>query len=62
MGLFTRKEKVEFLAITKKDENEKPMKFKTKDSEDVEFKAKRRPQRRVHVKFKAKNIRIGKIS
>ena len=53
MGLFGRKKKVEFLARPKKTKTKRPVKFETKDG-PVEFKAKRRPQRRVRVKFKSK--------
>lgn len=52
--MFGSKKKVEFLARPKKTKTKRPVKFKTKDG-PVEFKAKRRPQRRVRVKFKAKN-------
>ena len=46
---------VEFLARPKKTKTKRPVKFKTKDGKDVEFRAKRRPQRRVLVKFKTKD-------
>jgi len=51
MGIFSRKKKVEFLAMPKK--TKRPVKFETKDG-PVEFNARRKPQRRVKVKFKAK--------
>lgn len=54
MGLFSRKKNVEFLARQKKTKTKRPVKFTTKDGENVEFKARRKPQRRVRVKFKAK--------
>ena len=53
MGIFSKKKKVNFLAKTKKTKTKRPVKFKTKDG-TVEFKARRKPQRRVRVKFKAK--------
>jgi len=53
MGLFDRKKKVEFLAKSKKTKTKRPVKFETKDG-TVEFKARRKSQRRVRVKFKAK--------
>lgn len=54
MGLFSRKKKVEFLARPKKTKTKRPVSFTKKDGEKVEFNAKRRPKRRVRVKFKAK--------
>jgi hypothetical protein len=53
MGLFSRKKKVEFLASTKKTKTKRLVKFATKDG-SVEFNARRKSQRRVRVKFKAK--------
>ena len=53
MGLFSRKKKVDFLATPKKTKTKRPVKFETKDG-PVEFNARRKPQRRVRVKFKAK--------
>ena len=53
MGLFDRKKKVSFLAKTKKTKTKRPVKFETKDG-PVEFNARRKQQRRVKVKFKAK--------
>ncbi|MCH7559825.1 MAG: hypothetical protein IIC67_00390 [Thaumarchaeota archaeon] len=53
MGLFSRKKKVEFLAMPEKTKTKRPVKFETKDG-SVEFKARRKPLRRVRVKFKAK--------
>lgn len=52
--MFGRKKKVEFLARSKKTKTKRPVKFSTSSGEAVSFKAKRRPQRRVRVKFKAK--------
>ncbi len=54
MGLFSRKKKVEFLARPKKTKTKRPVKFTTSSGEKVSFKAKRKPQRRVRVKFKVK--------
>jgi len=54
MGLFSRKKTVEFLATPKKTKTKRPVKFTKKDGEEVEFNARRKPQRRVRVKFKAK--------
>lgn len=53
MGLFSRKKTVDFLATPKKTKTKRPVKFETKDG-PVEFDARRKPQRRVRVKFKAK--------
>jgi len=53
MGLFSRKKNVEFLARPEKTKTKRPVKFETKDG-PVEFNARRKPQRRVRVKFKAK--------
>lgn len=53
MGIFSRKKKVEFLAMPKKTKTKRPVKFETQDG-PVEFNARRKPQRRVKVKFKAK--------
>lgn len=41
----------EFLAMKKKTKTKRPVKFKTKSGETVSFKAKRKPKRRVRVKF-----------
>ena len=54
MGLFDRKKKVDFLARPEKTKTKRPVAFTTKDGEKIEFKARRKPQRRVRVKFKAK--------
>ena len=53
MGILSRKKKVTFLAKTKKTKTKRPVKFKTKEG-IVEFKARRTPQKRVRVSFKAK--------
>lgn len=53
MGLSSKKKKVDFLATPKKTKTKRPVKFETKDG-PVEFKAQRKPQKRVRVKFKAK--------
>ncbi len=42
----------EFLYRPKKTKTRRPVKFKTSDGDTVEFKAKRRPQRRARAKFK----------
>ena len=42
----------EFLARPKKTKTKRPVKFKTSSGEKVSFKARRRPMRRVRVKFK----------
>ena len=47
------KKTVEFLAKTNKTKTKRPVKFKTKDG-PVKFNAKRKPQRKVRIKFKAK--------
>ncbi len=41
----------EFLAKRKKTKTKRPVKFKTKKGKTVEFKARRKPKRRVRVKF-----------
>ena len=51
--MFGRKKKVEFLAKRKKTKTKRPVKFKTKEG-PIEFKARRKPQRRTRIKFKAK--------
>lgn len=51
--MFGRKKKVEFLARPKKTKTKRHVGFETKDG-PVEFYARRTPQRRVRVKFKAK--------
>lgn len=51
--MLGRKKKVEFLALPKKTKTKRHVGFETKDG-PVEFYAKRRPQRRVRVTFKAK--------
>jgi hypothetical protein len=45
----------EFLARPKKTKTKRPVEFKTKKGEKVEFKARRTPQRRVRVKFKSES-------
>ena len=40
-----------FLARQKKTKTKRPVKFKKKDGTEVSFKAKRKPKRRVRVKF-----------
>jgi len=45
----------EFLARSKKTKTKRPVKFKTKSGETVEFKARTRPKRRVKVKFRTKD-------
>lgn len=45
----------EFLAKTKKTKTKRPVKFKTSDGKKIEFKARRKPQRRVRVKFKSES-------
>lgn len=44
----------EFLATPKKTKTKRPVKFKTKNG-TVKFNARRKPQRRVRVKFKSKS-------
>lgn len=48
------KKKVSFLAKTKKTKTKRPVKFTKTDGEKVAFKARRTPQRRKRVTFKAK--------
>ncbi|MGI0087733.1 MAG: hypothetical protein ACREBI_07195 [Nitrosotalea sp.] len=47
----------EFLATPKKTKTKRPVKFKTKKG-TVKFKARRKPQRRVRVKFRSKSEKI----
>lgn len=51
--MLGRKKKVDFLAMPKKTKTKRHVEFETR-SGTVEFYARRRPQRRVRVSFKAK--------
>ena len=54
LNIIIPKKKVTFLYKAEKTKTKHPVKFATKDG-DVEFNAKRKPQRRSRVEFRAKN-------